>query len=956
MDRSGTTQPRGRFARTVAVAAAILIAALAPVPAGADARPDRDRTRAFVAREAVRVEPPTGFLDVRGALPPGARAVTPTQRGLARRLGPQGILQLDARMDGPRMVARLDGLLTGPSERPAAEIALGYVRSNLRAFGLTEADLNALHLVRDYVDILGTHHLVWEQRYRGIPAFDNDLRANVTGDGRLIGVMGSPAGALRVSSVSPTVSAARAIAATYRSVGAAAPSLGPPARSSLGPQRAVSYRSGDDARLVLFGTGRGARLAWRTTSFVSSREVYVSVVDAHDGEVLWRANMVRSDSVGTGLAWEYYPDPNLPNAGGIQQQVQFPVANATALSGNNAWVFPDVDDDDRPDADVPATSGLHWTYPASLDTVDVANACRPSFPCSWKKGVPFSWQPNVKQSATQVFHFLNTFHDHLLAAPIGFTEAAGNFQVDNPSGRGLGGDPLIANVLDGADTGRTAGLPDRDHRYNANMLTLPDGTPPRMQMYLFPSIPGAGIPSTNGGDDASVVYHEYAHGLSNRLVTLPDGSGALNSAQAAAMGEAWSDFYAMDFLVSRGFEINTPAPDVIVGRYVGGGRPDFIRFEPIDCTVGTSATVCPGGVSTGPGGYTYGDFGDVYFFPEVHADGEIWVQTLWDIRSALGSSTTLQLVTRGMELAPPEPSFLDMRNAMIQADLVALGGAHVDELWGLFARRGMGYFAVAVDGGDTRPKEDFSVPPICPADCGSVEGRVRDTQTGRPVPGVTVQIAGHASGFGTDLADTTGADGRFQIVDVPFHDHVVTVDSDVHEPVAVEVSVDGDERVKIALTRDWASLAGGARLKRFTGPDYAPWCGPELAFDGSLGTGWGSDHPDQAGRGTTGRRIAVVRLPRRIAITSFGFATSGTCGDGPEAAVKVFKIKTRRGKEEPWVTTYSRSKDLRLGVMHTLVPNAGTRKVRFVKMVMLDNYGDPLFMDMLELSVRGLPS
>ncbi len=953
MDRSGTklTRTGVRWAAVLLTVAVVLPAQ--PSPLRAD--PERDRRP---PRRAWSAPPSAEAFDVRVDLSDPFGAATPSraQRALARRLGPFGLIRLDPRTGSPRLVARLDGFLTGPSDRPADEIALGFVRANRRAFGLTRTDLRGLRLVRDYVDILGTHHLTWQQRSQGIPVFDLDLRANVAVDGRLVNVIGSPIPGLQVADVTPAVSAARALATAYASVGAERPALGHVVRASRGPQRAVRFRSGDEARLVLFGSGRGARLAWRTISFVSSREVYVSVVDAEDGRLLWRANMVRSDSPGTGLAWDHYPDPDLPNDGGIQRQVSFPVGGASALSGNHAWVFPDVDDDDLPDMDVPATSGLSWNYPANLDTVDGTNACRVAFPCSWKRGVPYSWLPNREQNATQVYHLLNVFHDHLLAPPIGFTEAAGNFQVTNASGQGEDGDPVIANVLDGADTANTAGLPDAAHRYNANMLTLPDGTPARMQMYLFPTIAQAGIPSTNGGDDASVVFHEYAHGLTNRLVIFADGSGALNSAQAGAMGEAWSDFYAMDLLVSRGFEVDGPAPDVIVGRYVAGGRSDFVRTEPIDCPVGASSSACPGGVSTGPGGYTYGDFGDVYLFPQVHADGEIWSQTLWDIRTALGSATTLALVTRGLELSPTEPSFLDMRNAMVQADLVAFGGAHVDVLWQRFAHRGMGFFAVALDGNDVDPVEDFSLPPTCPEECGTVRGRVRESESGRPVAGVRVQVAGHASGFGTDLAGTTNAKGRYRIADVPFHEHVITVASDVHEPVAFTVVVDDTERVQIELVRDWAALAGGARLKRFTGPDYTPFCGPEFAFDGSLGTGWGSDHPDyRGGSGTKGPRIVIVRLPRRIDVTSFGFATAGTCGDGPKAAVRVFEIQTRRHKGKPWVTAYRRSKRLPLGVLHTLEPEAGTRRVRFVKLIMLDNRGDPLFMDMLELSVRGTP-
>ena len=56
-----------------------------------------------------------------------------------------------------------------------------------------------------------------------------------------------------------------------------------------------------------------------------------------------------------------------------------------------------------------------------------------------------------------------------------------------------------------------------------------------------------------------------------------------------------------------------------------------------------------------------------------------------------------------MELSPPSPSFLDMRNAILQADVVENAGANGDTIWQIFADRGMGYFASSVGGGDLQP-------------------------------------------------------------------------------------------------------------------------------------------------------------------------------------------------------------------------------------------------------------
>ena len=134
------------------------------------------------------------------------------------------------------------------------------------------------------------------------------------------------------------------------------------------------------------------------------------------------------------------------------------------------------------------------------------------------------------------------------------------------------------NALDGADTDR--GMPDGNHIDNANMSTPPDGIPPTMQMYLW-HIPGARRPGDwrpvradqPARSTPRVEYHEYTHGLSNRLVIDANGNSTLNGIQAGSMGEAWSDYYAMDYLVTKGFLKDTAkAGEVFEGKYVAAGR------------------------------------------------------------------------------------------------------------------------------------------------------------------------------------------------------------------------------------------------------------------------------------------------------------------------------------------------------------------------------------------------
>ena len=92
-----------------------------------------------------------------------------------------------------------------------------------------------------------------------------------------------------------------------------------------------------------------------------------------------------------------------------------------------------------------------------------------------------------------------------------------------------------------------------------------------MQMYLWSSAcnaPSVVINDVDGANDAFIVYHEYTHGLSNRLVTDAAGVGALGGPQSGAMGEGWSDWYALDLLVAEGREIDTAAPgELRTGQY-----------------------------------------------------------------------------------------------------------------------------------------------------------------------------------------------------------------------------------------------------------------------------------------------------------------------------------------------------------------------------------------------------
>jgi extracellular elastinolytic metalloproteinase len=683
----------------------------------------RQQVRAAIAQQRAERH---AFLDVRlrgdRVTVSGAAAVRRAQQAFAVRLGAQRIVEIDRLTGTPRWLGRRDGFLSGPAAGSARHVAMRWVRAHLDVLGLSTLDLRGLDLVRDYRSPDGVTHLMWAQTVNGIPAFDNTLRVHVTRDGRILSFQGSPrAGLAREARTRPTLTAGEALAVAAQTAPGRAPSLAPRVLRAAGARRLTSFAGGHTAKLILFNLGDRVALAWRVHYEASSTAIYDTIVDAQTGALLWRTNRVLWAN---GLAWGYYP--GAPKGGDAQPRDFGPwLAAGDRLQGNNAHVYLDFDSTDLPEPveEVPPSSGNDWNY-AYTPFSSPLGFCPPAG-CTWNHLVNGSWIPNRNQAATQVFYFVNLYHDHLAASPISFTEAAGNFQTANSTGQGKGGDAVLTEPMDSAAVlaGRPIPLLFDD---NANFATPPDGQAPRMQMYLFepiqvPGVIDAPFSDIHGGDEADVVYHEYTHGVSNRLITDADGEGAVNKNQSGAMGEAWGDWYATDFLIQQGYLTDTEAPgETKVGTFTDSGK-NLIRTEPIDCTVGAPAAQCPrNGAATsleGTGGYTYKDFGQIIGSPEVHTDGEIWAQTLMDLRrrlvAELGEETGRQhvesLVTRGMDLAPAEPSYINMRDAILQADRVA-GGSDLKAIWEVFAHRGMGLKAKADDGDDPAPTADFTVP------------------------------------------------------------------------------------------------------------------------------------------------------------------------------------------------------------------------------------------------------
>jgi hypothetical protein len=650
---------------------------------------------------------------------------------------------------------------------------------------------------------------------------------------------------------------------------------------------------------VWFLAPGGLRAGWLTYTETGSVAAYEHVIDAATGATLYRRSTVNFDGSGDAYVHENYPGANGDTSGGRPHHVDLiklgylkPAANFPKGKYVTAW--PDLNDDNKRQKSettaLPKSRRQAWQMrlkPFKTASPDELT-CTRNYICSWDPTKARSWRKNMAHDALEGLYLTSRFSEYLAKAPYGFNRASGNFTRGD-------GDPVDLNGIDGANTDH--GLPDGNHVNNANFSTPPDGRRPRMQMYLNYSP----YLAASSSDDFPTLGHEFTHGVSNRLVVNSNNHSTLHSFQAGGMGEGWGDFYALEYLVTRGYATNTAEPgELTLDLYLGKNQAGITRTEALDCGVDDTSNQCIQ-LDGDPGGYTYDDVGDGQLGTAVHDAGEAWSQTLWDIREELGHRVTMGIVTEGMRLSANNPSMLDMRDAILAADEHMYGGAHYDELWAAFAARGMGFYAGSDGGNDAAPAADFSVPPPAGTPPGSITGTVTDT-AGNPVPGAVVRVKGRS-----ELSDVADANGDYEITGVPqgtWPAVVATAPGYESDTEPVTVPANGTATFDAELRRDWASASGGGSIASFTGPDFGPQCGPEGAIDLSAGTGWGStttvDGSDADSQDDVDPKEIVIDLPETITVTGFGVNPTNTCGDPGSSSTGGYEIYVAADADGPW--------------------------------------------------------
>jgi extracellular elastinolytic metalloproteinase len=395
------------------------------------------------------------------------------------------------------------------------------------------------------------------------------------------------------------------------------------------------------AGLVWFPLADGLRLAWDVLlTMPDYAGQYRTLVDATSGEILYCRQLIHS----------LLAQGNVFRRDGASERQMTPFPRLQTAYNVRPVIPPP---DGFPDSWVAAdrTEG-------NCVVAQVGDTGQPLIADTDQHGMP-TFNPPDKQGNEQkmlnAFYYNCYIHDYFYL--LGFREADGNFQADNFGRGGTPGDPVSARIYNDARWGMVA-----------RMITPVDGHSSIMEVGQWPS--NGGQPARHAAFDAGIIFHEFSHGVTNRLVGGRVNTHALDEPQSSGMGEGWGDYFAC-----------TINGTTVVGAWLTG-RAGGIRRNAYDSRFPDRFD------QVGTGKYN-----------EAHEIGEIWCATLMEMNRNIGADLAVQLVVDALKLSPANPSFLNMRDAILAAldhrltaglSSAADHAAALRGIWQAFAKFGMG--------------------------------------------------------------------------------------------------------------------------------------------------------------------------------------------------------------------------------------------------------------------------
>ena len=634
---------------------------------------------------------------------------------------------------------------------PRVVDAVEHAAGRARALGASAADVAHLAVTDAHADARsGLAYVYLRQTIEGIEVAGSEVTVVVGRAGRAVHAAGAPVAGLERRATQPVaaLSPADAVSTAASAVGAPAPAMAVAANEG-GADRRTTYVTPETAlaplvaRLVYHAAGDDGpvRLAWEVgpLEVAEGPHAWMVRIDAISGGELWRADLTARDPIDPVLLqgslepwngaphWLFQsgrprtPDQYLvyaapkegPNEGERDMMVD-PAdvlaspygwhdidgaagAEYTITRGNNVHAYLDTDNDGAPDPGLDVDGGPTLTFDFPIDLTQQ----------------PGTYQP---AAVTNNFYWSNFIHD--IAYQYGFTEAAGNFQVNNYGRGGLGNDDLRSEAQDGGGTN------------NANFSTPAEGSRPRMQMYLYTQT----SPRRDGDLSNMTLVHEYTHGISNRLTGGPTVTGCLSNQEQ--MGEGWSDWLAAMLTMETGDTRITHRPYGVYPRNLdpngNGLRPAALNtdFARNDYHYGHTRTGHPvNGSLAVPHGIGFAWSTVIWEAAWEMIDAYGFSPDFYGAHGSAGNQMMIRLVIEGMKLQPCSPGFVSGRDAILAADVALYGGAHLNVLWAGFARRGLGFSASeGATSTNSDNMEAFDLPPLPPA------GAVSEAEIARNAP------------------------------------------------------------------------------------------------------------------------------------------------------------------------------------------------------------------------------
>ncbi|KAK4627330.1 Extracellular metalloproteinase MEP [Fulvia fulva] len=541
----------------------------------------------------------------------------------------------------------------------------------------------------NHVSSNGIAHVYFKQTLNGLDIDDADFNVNVRPDGTIFSYGSSfYTGPLPEAAPAPEeVAEPQPVLETV--VDVLALPIQPAEADILVEETARSFtvqglnnvESPPEGQLVYYGNAEGNLIsAWRLETDVSENWLTTYVDATNENNILAVTDYVAestyevfkwplNDPRGNRRTTEILPFDIRASSLGWHRDSD---TRYTVTRGNNAIAQPNTDGDAEFLDEPRPSGGLLNVYTPRFDP-----ALEPA--------------QYIDASTVQLFYTSNYYRDMLYI--LGFTEAAGNFQTSNFGKGGVGGDSVILNTQDGSGLN------------NANFATPPDGQQGRMRMYVF----NQSVPNRDSSFEAGIVIHEFTHGLTNRLTGGPANSRCLQVLESGGMGEGWSDFYATAIRSTPRDNRNTNYP---IGDYAFN-NPAGIR-----------AFVYSTNMQTNP--YTYSSLNTL---TRVHQFGTVWCTMLYEmmwnliddhgntalLRPVLGFNgrpddgkyLSMKLVLDALTLQPCNPTFVQARNAILDADRALTKGGNQCSIWKAFAKRGLGENASQVG---TVYTDDFTIP------------------------------------------------------------------------------------------------------------------------------------------------------------------------------------------------------------------------------------------------------